>query len=75
MNYFFKLWICVDNIYIWIVHCSDEIVPDGNADEAASDYGHYQTTLLEDTTTTCETWWRILKKGAYANNKIITKTF
>lgn len=41
--------------YIRIVHCSDEIVPDGNADEAASDYGHYQTTLLEDTTTTCET--------------------
>lgn len=33
--------------------CSDEIVPDGNANEAASNYGHYQTTLLEDSTTTC----------------------
>ena len=49
-------------IYIFF-SLSDEIILDGNADETASDNGHHQTTLSEDSTTTGETRWWHLKKG------------
>lgn len=55
------IFIYVLDIYFFSL--SDEIILDGNADETASDNGHHQTTLSEDSTTTGQTRWWHLQKG------------